>query len=607
MSAKRRHACINGHPIKNTKKTTAIQIAKNMFQLFLKTSKITQKDWESAYRRITSILENFPTKIIRLESYNGFSPELDKKHFDLIMDKGTPNEHISFWGDWMSYTGCITVRFYKNWEKQLELESTGEEVNQDKPITWYPHTPYKDDGSLPISNGIMPVRYHYIDTEGAHYRFALIAIGILLENLFPGRAFMTLWDENEESIDAVINWLEIHFNENFERPLFFDKTRLLETFINEYKNKKEAVCRMANLYRKKHKQNMEFAIKHIGYQPTFEFYAEVLADTSFGTFGFSDILMPWIAVTEDLEASLNLISASKQLLLSDKENERNIEKAAKYDLSYILKDLLGNYILWTPEQREQLEHFYTNKEALETGQEDLFGVMRRMMGYRVDICPIYATEKELFEAFMYHDPKKGAVFKKIIDDWINKNSNKYVDLKQKLEEKQREYEAAKLQPETGEADETMLYRSIKNFIEQYPKHEQFFIEKAIHANPNYIRIDEAMDDLKERVEKIIRSDKHQEYANRVKAFPKDRNINYIRSRIKEIGYSVHPEFERWLDEEQNENTLFHLHFLLALKLYDRDAHFARFRLLWDKGNWEHWQVSAKTRSINWSGEKGILP
>lgn len=557
-----------------------------MLQLFLKSSKITDRDWGLVYQRIISILESFPTKIVRLEAYDGFSPELDKKHFDLLVGQGTPNEHVSFWGDWMSYTGAVTIRFYKSWDKQLELECTGKEINKKKAITWYPHVQYKNDGSLPSSNGITPFRYHFIETEGAHYRFALIAIGIMLENILPGRAFMTLWDENEDSIEAVINWLEHHFNENFELPLFFNKPRLLESFIKEYENKKEAICRMAHLFRNRHKQNMEFAIKYIGYQPAFEFYAEVLADTQFGTFGFSDVLMPWMAVTQDLEATLNLISASRQKLLADKD----LKKASKYDLAYILKDLLGNYILWTPEQREQLEYFYTNKEALETGRDDLFGTVKRMMGYRVDICPIYATADELFEAFMYHDPKNAAVFKKIIDDWIEKNSNKYFEFKEKLEEEKRKFEASNLQSKTEKTDETTLEQSIKNFLREYPDHEQFFIEKAIRANLNYFRLEEAMDDLRERIEKITRDSTHQHYVKRVRALPKDENIKYIKSRIKKIGYSVHPEFEQWLEDEKNENVMFHLHFLLALQLYDRDSHFVRFRLLWDKKNWDFWRV-----------------
>ncbi len=40
----------------------------------------------------------------------------------------------------------------------------------------------------------------------------------------------------------------------------------------------------------------------------------------------------------------------------------------------------------------------------------------RISGYRIDICPIYATETQLFEAFMFFDPKNGTTYKRIIDE-----------------------------------------------------------------------------------------------------------------------------------------------------------------------------------------------
>ncbi len=558
-----------------------------MIQFFLKPSIINQNNWDIAYQRIHSILSNFPTKIIRMESYNGYSPELDKKHFDLFVDKGTDNEHLSFWGDWMSYTGQTTVRFYKNWEKQLEKEATGKEIDESKSVTWVPPSPYFNDGSLPTANGIIPLRYEYIDSEGAHYACVLMAIGTMLENLYNDNAFMTVWYHSEEMAHAVVNWLEAHFGESFNLPMFFDRKRLLNSFINDYENKKDIACRMADLYRNQHKRNMEFALENIGYKPTFDFYTEVLADTGFGTFGFSDVLMPWIAVTKDIERTLDLILASKQLLLKDKENEYNLEQADKYDLKQILKEFLNDYILWTPLQREQLEHFYTNQSALETGEEDLMGVMKRMMGYRVDICPIYCTENELFESFMYKEPKNGEAFKSIIENWLIKNKDAYKNLKEKLNQILDNHEVNKDDEPKQEVNE--LESLIDNYVANFKASEQYFVKKAIIVNPNYIRLDEAIAELKSKVVQIANKEEYEDYAQQVRDLSKERNIAYIRSRIKEIGYCVNPKFEDWLEAINDNTILFHLHFLMALKLYERPAHFTRFQLLWDKDKWQNWE------------------
>jgi len=130
---------------------------------------------------------------------------------------------------------------------------------------------------------------------------------------------------------------------------------------------------------------------------------------SFGTFGFSDVLTPWIAVTKDLESTLKLIAASKIVLTKQANADPTAtwleRELAAYDLSYLLKKWLSEFILWTPKQREQLAHFYTNKTALETGKEDLWGTLMRMSGHRINISPIHATYTELFEAFMYRNSR----------------------------------------------------------------------------------------------------------------------------------------------------------------------------------------------------------
>ncbi|MCX8472774.1 MAG: hypothetical protein ORN85_03910, partial [Sediminibacterium sp.] len=346
-----------------------------MLQLFYKTSAITSKEWNKAYSKIQSIAHNFPLKLIRVESYNGYSPNLDKDHFDLEENIGTPEECLSFYGDWLSYTMGTTIRFYKNWDNYVAKELIGKEEDTNKPITWYPHYPFRNNGTPTKANGLS-TKYGYIDARHAAYEYAIIAIAIMLENLLPHKVFLIASKIPLENINDVVNWLETHFNEPFELPIYFDKIRLLNSFRNEYTDKMHVVCRMEHLFRNQYKRNMEFAIKEIGYQPSFECYSDILSSNRFGTFGFSDVLDPWIAVTQDLESTLELISTSKKLTL-----EREGKKEAKeYDLRYILKDLLGNFILWTPQQREELAHFYTNKTALETGEESLWGMLYRMTG-----------------------------------------------------------------------------------------------------------------------------------------------------------------------------------------------------------------------------------
>ncbi|MEN0003401.1 MAG: hypothetical protein AAF798_04635 [Bacteroidota bacterium] len=559
-----------------------------MVQIFLKPSSIKPSDWEIAYQKIKSIVTAFPTKIIRLESYYGYERKLDKKHFDVIVEKDTPLEHISFWGDWMSYTGKGTLKFYKNWDKQLELASTGTEIDQHKSVFWFNPIPYKNNGDVPSANGISPHPVRYLDTEGVHYQSAIIAIGILLENIFPNAAFLTvLWGEDFTETEAVIEWLEHHFKKSFKKPIYFDRKQLLYLLRNEYDTEEELIGRFAHLYRKRHKSNMQFAIENIGYQATLSFYSKVLADTGFGTYGFSDVLDPWISVTQDLEATLELISESKKWLLRNDSDEYGIKKAAKYDLTYVLEELLSNYILWTPVQREELQHFYTNKDALEGKEEGIFEAINTIMGYRVDIAPIYVDEQELFEAFMFHDPKNGPQYRQIIDEWKIENSKKYEKLKEKIERQRRQLEE-KLR-EDDQDSKAAEDNSLSEFVLSFAPHERYFVKRALDANPLFTEVEQAVKTFKNRVVTVIKEHSNQNYIDEVKALPKATNIEYIKSRIRKIGYSVHPDFEMWLEAIEDEEIIFYLHFAMALKLYNRNDHFSRFSFLWNRDYWENWE------------------
>ena len=314
---------------------------------------------------------------------------------------------------------------------------------------------------------------------------------------------------------------------------------------------------------------------------TFKIYAQVLADNTFGTYGFADVLDPWIAATQDLEKTLALVAAAHKIAHKKKE-----EDYEKYDYTYILKNLLNEFILWTPQQREELDHFYTNKQALETGNESLMGIIYRMTGNRVNICPMYATQQELFEAFMYHDPKRGEIFKEIIDNWVENNNDAFANFKEKLEKAHAE----SLEKDDDETDATASNRLDNSlFLLQYPKHEQPFIELALSLNSAYADVEKGLEEQIKRLKNMVESDKHREHIDDIKSSSKEHKIKYIRRRIKEVEMSVHPHFEQWLENETDENVLFNLALLMSLKLYERNRHYIRYRLLSDNKLWAVWR------------------
>lgn len=550
-----------------------------MFQLFLQSTTITAEEWNRVYPQIVAVAKAFPLRLVRIESYSGFERDKqDKVHFDLIVNRGQPDEHLSFYGDWMSWTAGNPIRFYKDWSTHCKLGLNSGTFDPSKPITWYPPLRFKDDGSLPQVNG-EPTPDYYIDTEGALYRFALIAIATLLENKLPGRAFAIAHEEPVYNVERVVEWLERYCGEAFSLPLYFDKKRLLDTLRNHYDDPKHIAERLEHLYRKQFKKNITFALEHLGYEPTFRFYAEVLSDCWFGTYGFSDVLNPWIAATQDLKSALNLIAESKCLRLE----RGDVEQAAKYDLNSVLEDWLGQYILWPPSQREELRRFYTNEKALETGSEDLWGTLFRITGFRIDICPIVASEEELFEAFMYHDPHNGAVFRKTIDEWIEKNGDAYERFVEKLSEPPSITSEGADDDAGKSADEAVLLR--------YHPLERPFFEAVLQVNPAYFALDEEIDGLYLAIRNMISEDAHQDFAARIRAESDELKKARILHQLKErrMIVTAGAEFKTWLAEEEDAEALFFLRVLLSLKIYDRSRAYARYRILHDKAYWHRWK------------------
>lgn len=559
-----------------------------MLQLFLQTSAIAAADWDRVYPQIVELAEAFPLRLIRIEAYDGFERDKqDKDHFDLVVNRGQIDEHLCFYGDWVSWTTGTSVRFYKNWSKHCEMALEEQKSDPARPIIWFPPTRFKDDGSLPNANG-ESTKYGYIDTDGALYKYAVVAIGALLENRLPGRAFLIAPDEDAHDVEQVMAWLEGHFGQSFDMPLYFDRKRLLDSFTRHYDIPRHIVERMEHLYRKQFKRNMSFALEHIGYEPAFQFYAELLSHCWFGTFGFSDVLDSWIAATQDLESALNLVAESKRL----RQERGDAWQADKYDLNEILKGMLNDFILWSPRQREELSRFYTNRQALETGTEGLWGSMLRMTGNRVDICPIVASPDELFEAFMFHDPRNGHVFRKTIDEWLEKNNDAFERLLENLS-KSASHPTDSVDGGRDEEDTPALDQAA--ILLQYPPHERFLIQKAMSVNPAYFQLDEALDDLCRSMWETTQKGEHPDFVAQIRTASNAANKKFILRQLKEKRSitTAGPDFERWLESEEDADVLLSLCLLLSLKIYIRPHAYARYRILHDRTLWNVWRKGGK--------------
>jgi hypothetical protein len=336
---------------------------------------------------------------------------------------------------------------------------------------------------------------------------------------------------------------------------------------------------------------MVFAIENIGYQPSLEYYSHVLSNADFGTFGFSDILNPWISAINNLDNVLELVAKSLEILLLDKNNDLNIRKAAKYDYYWLLKHLLDNFILWTPAQRETLDLFYTNKNALETGEEELIGSIMRISGYRIDICPFYANPDQLFEAFMFFDPKNGNEYQRIINDWIEKNKNAYGNLMNEIEQFEKLItKKIEKEEDISEKEDTPDYSSaIRSFAKNFEEHEQFLVTEALKLNPAFMDVNNEIDSLRRSILNLLNNETlNQNIKYRIQ-LSREEKIRRIKATIKEKRLAVHQDFEDWIENVNDPNILTSLDLLVSLKIYQRGQAFARQQVLMNNKYWHTWK------------------
>ena len=126
-------------------------------------------------------------------------------------------------------------------------------------------------------------------------------------------------------------------------------------------------------------------------------------------------------------------------------------------------------------------------------------------------------------------------------------------------------------------------------ILSFQKYDQFFIKQALSLNPMYAKIEDGINSFYKKIQNLRDSKENHSFVEDVERLSKEEKISNMKSRLRKIELSVCGDFEKWLEEENDENVLSNLFILLALKLYDRQSHYIRYRILWDRKYWDVWR------------------
>ena len=550
----------------------------------IKTTGIDPQAWESTWQEMISIIEAIPLTFLRLlyPKENQYNCEVFTTN--IIDKKDAKQENLSFKGDSLSLSFGEAFLIHRNLETLKDLLPHAEVV-EDKPVYWIPEEAIGDSYTI-YANGNTLGQSWGIKTGLASYHYVIVAIGMLYENRFPENLFM--WSNTpHEEVETVRIWLEQHFKQDFKMPICHDMEAMVDK-LEEFYTPNQIMVRIDCLNRRNESLKIKTFLKHFGNKWVLSFYASKLSHTSFGTFGFYNVIEAWMNITQDLEFTLSLIAESKKILNASNASKEQIEEGEKYNLTIFLKYLLKTYILWTPQQRERLELFYTNKERLETGSENLMDILFRMRGMTIDICPIYATEQELFEAFMYHNPQEGKTYKTIIDDWIAQNKAIADEINQKIAMLEDTLINLQAQNETQKYPASDVQKL--SFLTQYSKKEQFWIEKAISEDAYFVNIEEGIEDIYKDLEVFIDNPENTNFIQNVKKEKLFGQKEAIKHLLMKQKFVVTTAFYEHLEKEDNKNVIFHLHIFASLKITDDARKYYKFHLLTNNLYWDKWRI-----------------
>jgi len=117
------------------------------------------------------------------------------------------------------------------------------------------------------------------------------------------------------------------------------------------------------------------------------------------------------------------------------------------------------------------------------------------------------------------------------------------------------------------------------------------IQKVISVNPAYFQLDTAFEQLIQVIRETTLEEEHLAYVEQIRNESNADKKAIILRQLKEKRNVVTagPDFERWLNEEEDPDALLFLRLLMSLKIYDRDRAYARYRILQDNTTWNLWR------------------
>jgi hypothetical protein len=209
-------------------------------RLYAQCSHIDPERWEALYLTTLQLLERFPAPLVRLIAEPAQGVQRLTLTTQIRSELGTPEEHWSVDGDLGSRRLAETYCLYRHLD-HYRAESAKQRRSRSRDILWVPDENLHDAEAHGWS--IFDAK-----SQGYPYHYAMLAVGLLLENALPGRV-VVMGDINREQAERVLAWTEAVFQRRLDLPVVMDGARLWQRLAAAYpKQPASAVGRFFALY-----------------------------------------------------------------------------------------------------------------------------------------------------------------------------------------------------------------------------------------------------------------------------------------------------------------------------------------------------------------------
>jgi hypothetical protein len=211
--------------------------------------------WQRTFNESIVLLQRFPAPLLRFEAgkIGGFYRY--QTTTEILCSRGSEQEHWRISGDQRSGCRAESFELYRYLHRYLSGPSARSFNwrSRDVDVLWT----NDENVTSPTGDG------HELfgnKTQGYPYHYALLAVGILFENRFPGRCFVH-GDFDRESAQNVLTWVNSVLGVDFDIPVCLDSERLYTRLAGLFEDQQLLIGRFKGLFMGPQQEAMHTLVK----------------------------------------------------------------------------------------------------------------------------------------------------------------------------------------------------------------------------------------------------------------------------------------------------------------------------------------------------------